>query len=190
MSKTTFVVSQVTRAIIGVVSNVKNIDLFGNDQIIIAKAEDLHVFSNAQLTELYNNVTGETKNVFKTSKLQSAEKVFAAMEASDLEKLILLDIKEEEKIVEVAAALPESKPKIRDSKLQRMAAAFRQRTESGDYKEWTIKELMEVCSKEKDPLTDGMAHQYISIIRSPSDRFQMPILKNKETKTYKHNPAV
>jgi len=71
--------------------------------------------------------------------------------------------------------------KVRDSKLQRMKAAFLMKEEDGSFKQWTVKELMEKCGT-----TERITHVYISILRSPTDRFRIGIDKNKETGTFVH----
>jgi len=169
-------------------------------------------FSSAELTSIYNAITGETRNLFKTSKTESMQKVWSALEALDLSALVQLDKIEEAKIEEAAleidkqeiAASAEIQPavdqvppvvagpkvrKVRDSKLQRMAAAFRVKDANGNYKPWTVKELMETCSKENSELSERIVHVYLSILRNPKDRFVMPITKDKDTGTFVYTPT-
>lgn len=173
---TIFILNTATGALAGVVGNLKNYELQA-DHIAVKTPADMINLSNAQLTTIYNAITGESKAQFKTAKTESTVKVFKAMEAADLTKLVKLDKKETTKVQ--AAADGERKP--RDSKLQRMAACFREQDSDGNYKHWTIKELMDRCGKgPDDPMTDKIAHQYISILRAKNDRFVMDITKHKD----------
>lgn len=172
------------------------------DQFFVTKASDLEALSNSQLTTMFNAITGETKSIFKTAKTQSAEKVYAALTALDISTLVKLDEVEEVKLdkqaetIATAAAVIEvdATPigpkirKVRDSKLQRMAAAFRIKDDAGNYKQWTVKELMEVCGKKDDPMTSDIAKVYISILRAKNDRFVMNIVKDKDTGAFVYSP--
>lgn len=181
MSKT-FVIAA-AGSIAGVVANIKSIAM--NDMIAVKSAADLEGQSLDMLTTIYNNATGEQKGRFKIAKAQAAAKVFAALEAMPVEKLIQLDPVEEKKVeTQAAVVATNGERKVRDSKLQRMAAAFRQQDDaSGAYKQWTIKELMEKCGT-----TEKITHQYISILRAQNDRFRMNIVKDKEAKTFVFQP--
>lgn len=184
MNKPTFIISA-TGSITGVVANVKNIQL--NDAIAVKKAADLAEQSLAQLTTIYNNATGKTVAKFSIAKDKAVEKVMAALEAMDVTALVQLDKTEQAKVDKKSkelAAQPGER-KVRDSKLQRMAAAFREVDGDGSHKLYTIKELMEKCGT-----TEKITHQYISILRAPSDRFVMNIVKDKEAKTFQFQPKL
>jgi hypothetical protein len=191
-----YIVNSNTMSVVGYVQNVEGVDA-KEDQILLNKPEDLHNLTNQQLTDLFNAMVkldkGDDAPVvakFKTAKEQSASRVFKTLEAIDVAKLIQLD-KVEEQVVEKQAtevakqqaedaAFDEAQPsgngkkirKVRDSKLQRMKAAFLTKEEAGDFKQWTVKELMERCGT-----SERITHVYISILRSPSDRFVMNIEK-------------
>jgi hypothetical protein len=169
-------------SIAGVVANIKNIAL--NDMIAVAAPKDMEAMSLELLTTIYNNATGETKGRFKIAKAAACDKVFAALEAMPVEKQIQLDKVEEKKIeAQAAVVATNGERKVRDSKLQRMAAAFRDMDDAGSFKQWTVKELMERCGT-----TEKITHQYISILRAPNDRFIMNIVKDKEAKTFQFQP--
>jgi hypothetical protein len=175
----TFIVTTLG-AIVGVVSNPKNIDL--GENLAIRKSADMELFSLDQLTAIYNNATGETKGKFKIAKSAAVEKVMATLEKMDVSQLIKLDADQQKKVVKQAkekvATLVDGERKVRDSKLQRMAAAFRE-VDGKKPKVWTVKELMEQCGT-----SEKITHQYISILRAPNDRFVMNIIKDKEAKTF------
>jgi hypothetical protein len=196
----TFIVSVADAKIVGYVVNQEAAKDKAGDDLIVSSAQDLEALSNQQLTELYNGLTGETKGTFKAAKADNASKVFDIMKAADLKELIQLDKVEEAKVEEQAQTLetqaaqqesPAAGPKVRkvrDSKLQRMKACFLEKDDNGDYKHWTIKELMERCGKPDDPMTERIANVYISILRSPTDRFVMPISKDKDKGTFVYAP--
>lgn len=181
-----YILNVATASLIGVVQSVKGFEL-KEDQKAIANVADLIGFSNGDLTTIYNNITGESKSIFKSAKMENCGKVFAALESLDMAKLVQLDKAESAKVKNQAAATGETaqpgERKVRDSKLQRMAAAFREQDEAGQFKNWTIKELMEKCGT-----TEKITHQYISILRAKNDRFIMDITKNKEAKTFQYTP--
>lgn len=184
MSKNTFIISA-DGSITGVVASVKNITL-AEGQIAIKKADDFakHDLSLAQLTAIYNNATGKSVNKFSCAKAAAIEKTMAALEAMDVTALVQLDKNEQAKVKTAAAkSTGTGERKVRDSKLQRMAAAFRETDGDGKHKVYTIKQLMEKCGT-----TDKITHQYISILRAPSDRFVMNIVKDKEAGTFQYQP--
>lgn len=162
----------------------------GENLIAVSAATDLEHLDLNALTMIYNAVTGEAKSKFKISKVQAAAKVFAAIEQQDFTKLIQLDAVEKTKVEKRAkratmeVVVEGTTRKVRDSKLQRMAAAFREVQDgTAEHKLWTIKELMEKCGT-----TEKITHQYISILRAQNDRFVMNITKNKEAGTYQFQP--
>jgi len=181
-----YILNTATHSLIGVVQTAKGFDL-KEDQKVVANVADLLGFSNSELTSIYNNITGETKSTFKSAKMENCSKVYSALEGLDISKLVQLDKAESTKVKNQAAATGETaqpgERKVRDSKLQRMAAAFREQDEAGNFKHWTIKELMEKCGT-----TEKITHQYISILRAKNDRFIMDITKNKEAKTFQYTP--
>jgi uncharacterized beta-barrel protein YwiB (DUF1934 family) len=181
MTKSTFIIAA-SGSISGVVANVKNVAL--NDAIAVKKADDMAALSLDTLTAIYNNATGKTVGKFKIGKAAACEKVMAALEAMDVSKLIQLDKQEQAKVDTQAktVAAGTGERKVRDSKLQRMAAAFREEKD-GVYSQWTIKQLMEKCGT-----TEKITHQYISILRAQNDRFRMNIVKDKEAKTFQFQP--
>ncbi len=84
------------------------------------------------------------------------------------------------------AEIKSAKPrKVRDSKLQRMAQAFKTQNEDGTYKKWSIEELMTQSGVSKK-----IAGVYISILRSASDRFQMQIEKDVTSGMYSYSPEI
>ena len=199
MTKSTIIALNIaTGSIAGFVTSKEAVK--GENLIAVSAATDLEHLDLNTLTMIYNAVTGETKSKFKISKIQAAAKVFAAIEQQDLAKLIQLDATEKAKVAKRAKAEKVAKRatmevvvegtvrKVRDSKLQRMAAAFRETDENGEHKVWTIKELMEKCGKAGQPLTEKIANQYVSILRAQNDRFVMNIVKNKETGTLQFQP--
>lgn len=199
MTKSTIIALNIaTGSIAGFVTSKEAVK--GENLIAVTAATDLEHLDLNTLTMIYNAVTGETKSKFKISKIQAAAKVFAAIEQQDLAKLIQLDATEKAKVAKRAKAEKVAKRatmevvvegtvrKVRDSKLQRMAAAFRETDENGEHKVWTIKELMEKCGKAGQPLTEKIANQYVSILRAQNDRFVMNIVKNKETGTLQFQP--
>ena len=202
MTKSTIIALNIaTGSIAGFVTSKEAVK--GENLIAVTAATDLEHLDLNTLTMIYNAVTGETKSKFKISKIQAAAKVFAAIEQQDLAKLIQLDATEKAKVAKVAKRAKAEKVakratmevvvegtvrKVRDSKLQRMAAAFRETDENGEHKVWTIKELMEKCGKAGQPLTEKIANQYVSILRAQNDRFVMNIVKNKETGTLQFQP--
>lgn len=190
-----FIVNPETLAIVGVVQNAEAAAAQHDDNmLVIESSKDLEGLSLQKLTDMHNAFAQQVPalllnppiNKFKIAKDKAAEKVFALLGQIDLTDLVKIDA-EEEKIVEdqakitaqaeIAAPPPtdangKKVRKVRDSKLQRMKAAFLERDEEGGLKKWTIKELMEKCGT-----TERITHVYISILRSPSDRFVMPIEK-------------
>jgi hypothetical protein len=201
----TFIVSVTEARIVGYVVNQDVAKEKAGEGLVVSSADDLEVLSNQQLTELYNGLTGESKGLFKSAKADNAKKVFEIMKAKDLAELVQLDKVEEAKVEEQAqnleiqeAATPASPEpsngagpkvrKVRDSKLQRMKACFLEKDDEGNFKHWTIKELMERCGKPDDPMTERIANVYISILRSPTDRFVMPISKDKDKGTFVYTP--
>lgn len=185
-----YIVNTSTMSIVGYVASAAEVSAVEN-QIVIEKPEDMDGLSLQQLTDLYNTLSkmakgDEHKDVpkFKVAKSQAIEKINGLFEKIDVSQLVQLDKKEEEvvenKAAEVtqqevadAAAEPGKKVrKVRDSKLQRMKAAFLMKEENGEFKQWTVKELMEKCGT-----SERITHVYISILRSPSDRFVMNIEK-------------
>lgn len=199
MTKSTIIALNIaTGSIAGFVTSKEAVK--GENLIAVSAATDLEHLDLNTLTMIYNAVTGETKSKFKISKIQAAAKVFAAIEQQDLAKLIQLDATEKAKVAKRVKAEKVAKRatmevvvegtvrKVRDSKLQRMAAAFRETDENGEHKVWTIKELMEKCGKAGQPLTEKIANQYVSILRAQNDRFVMNIVKNKETGTLQFQP--
>lgn len=158
-------------------------------QVVVGSATDLEGMSLQQLTDIFNGVSGAAPvGKFKIAKDKAAVKVYAALTAIDTATLVQLDAETEKKVedtakiiaqeeVAAAAAAPldangKKIRKVRDSKLQRMKAAFLTTEEDGSFKQWTVKELMEKCGT-----TERITHVYISILRSPSDRFVMNIEK-------------
>ena len=175
----TFIINPANLSVAGLVNSVKGKSVNGFDlgsNVAVKSAFDLEQFSNAQLATLFNGVTGKTVKTFSTAKSASAAKVFAALEAVDVSTLVRLDAETKAKI-EKAAEAGAGVRKVRDSKLQRMAACFRESKKDGTPKQFTIAELIERCSKPDDEMTDKIAHQYISILRNPSDRFVIKIAK-------------
>lgn len=212
-----FIISVDEARVVGYVENSEAASDKADGNLIVESASNLEGLSNAQLTNLYNGLTGENRGIFKAAKTDNAQKVFEALMAKDLADLVQLDKAEETKVDEQSQNLetqetppPEAPPvveqsqvaeqppvangdapkvrKVRDSKLQRMKACFLEQDENGEYKTWTVKELMERCGKPNDPMTERIAHVYISILRSPTDRFVMPISKDKEKGTFKYTP--
>lgn len=137
-------------------------------QLVVSAATDLHGMSLGEMTKLYNTVTGEAKGTFKCSKAHAAEKVFAAMQTADFSALVAQDTTTKTKVerkAKVKAANTEPKErKVRDSKLQRMAAAFREQDENGAYKVWTVEQLMEKTGAEFD-----VVKVYLSVLKRPTD---------------------
>ncbi len=151
----------------------------GKDVVAVKTASDLEKFTNGQLANIYNSATGSNVSPFKTSKAASAAKVFAALAAVTGTGKTTPKAKATPKAGKTtpkAKATPKatSEKKVRDSKLQRVAAAFREIDKNGAPKQFTIADLMKKCG-----VTKNIAHQYISILRSPSDRFVMKIEKTK-----------
>lgn len=180
----TFIVSTSPAKIVGYVQNAEIAKEKAGDNLVVNSKEDLSSLSSEQLIRLYSSIT-----LSETQTPVSAGYVFDAMKNTDIASLVQLDKSETAAVEKSATTLVDAKGrKVRDSKLQRMAAAFRQQDENGAYRIWTIKELMEKCSKEKDPLSERIAHVYISILRAQNDRFVMNIVKNKDTGTFQYQP--
>jgi hypothetical protein len=178
---TAFILNTQTASIVGFALSAAAAAEKAGENLVVSVSTDLEGLTNTQLTTLYNAFTGETKNQFKTSKSDSAKKVFAALEAMDITAMVQLD-KAEEKIVEVQAAKVEvaaagkKARKIRDSKLQRLKALFLQKNEAGEYKSYTIKELMELTAKSsapEDAVSQGVVNVYLSILRAPKFFFMV-----------------
>lgn len=200
----TFIINVSNSSIVGFVQNAAVAAEKAGEHLVVSSAIDLQSLSNSELTALYNAATGETRSTFKTAKTESTVKVFNALSQMPIGTLTQLDASDDSKITAAAETLPAGTApaasdkidgpkvrKVRDSKLQRMKAAFLQQDEHGKYKIWTIKELMEVCSKSDDPMSERIAHVYISILRSPTDRFIMNIAKVQaegEVATYFYSP--
>jgi hypothetical protein len=182
-----FIINTNTNAVVGFVQNIAVAsEKAGQEHLVVNEAKDLEGLSLQQMTDMYNALSGEAPvGKFKVAKSAAATKVFALLSKLDTTTLTQLDA-EAEKVVEekakeiqqqeVAAATigPDGKKvrKVRDSKLQRMKSAFLTTNEDGSYKQWTVKELMEKCGT-----SERITHVYISILRSPSDRFVLNIEK-------------
>jgi hypothetical protein len=117
--------------------------------------------------------------------MEAARKVMSVLTADKFSPIITLDDNAKAAIAKtmpVEAVEPKVR-KVRDSKLQRMAAAFRELVTSGNEKgqphAWSIQELMERCGT-----SELQTHVYISILRNPKDRFVMNIMKDTETKRF------
>jgi hypothetical protein len=182
MSKQLFIINSTTGSLSGVVASVKNLDL--TNSIAVSAPDDLTVLSLGTLTTIFNSVTGESKGTFKIAKAKAVTLVFDALKAVDVTSLIHLDKAEQKAVVEQSAkvATPGVR-KVRDSKLQRMAGAFRSQDDAGAFKQWSVKELMEKCGT-----TEKITHQYISILRAKNDRFVMDIVKDKALNTFVFAP--
>lgn len=187
----TFVINTQNASIVGFVQNMEVASDKAGEHLCVNTAKDLEGLSLQQLTDLFNAYSGVAPvGKFKVAKDKAAEKVFKLLSGLDTATLVQLD-KEAEKVVEQQAeviAQEEAKQaevqdgaaapngpkvrKIRDSKLQRMKAAFLMKDDNGNFKQWTVKELMEKCGT-----SERITHVYISILRSPSDRFVMNIEK-------------
>lgn len=185
-----FIINAQTSSVVGFVQNIAVAsEKAGQEHLVVNVAADLEGLSLQQLTDIYNNISGQPAvGKFKVAKDKAAVKVFNTLTAVDPATLVQLDAEAEKKVedtakiiaqeeVAAAAAAPvdangKKIRKVRDSKLQRMKAAFLTTEEDGSYKQWTVKELMEKCGT-----TERITHVYISILRSPSDRFVMNIEK-------------
>lgn len=201
MTKSTIIVlNMTTGSIVGTFSNIENAKAasLSPEQIVVQNARNLEILDLGTLTRIFNAVTGENKSKFKISKAQASAKVWAAIENQDISTMLSLDPVQVEKVKKQAKAVKKAETmevvvdgkvrKVRDSKLQRMAAAFREQDENGQYKVWTVKELMEKCAKGNEVLTEKITNQYISVLRAQNDRFVMNIVKNKETGTFQYQP--
>jgi hypothetical protein len=195
-----FIINLQASTVVGFVQNIAVAGEKGGEHLVINVSKDLEALSGQQLTDLYNALSPDAKiTKFKISKDKAAEKVFSLITSLDMSTLVQLD-KDEEKVVETkseeiaakeeVAAIVDGKKvrKIRDSKLQRMKAAFLSKDESDSFRPWTVKELMEKCGT-----TERITHVYISILRSPTDRFIMNIEKSganepDKTPTFVYKP--
>lgn len=191
MNQATFILNVAGLAVIGYVQNAAVAKEKAGEHLVVSEAKDLEGLNLQQLTDLFNTFEGgEPIGKFKISKDKAAAKVFAQMQAMDIATLTQLDTGEEAKIETQAAAQPAG-PKVRkerDSKLQRMKHAFLEKDDDGNYKQWTVPELMAKCGKQGDPMTERIATVYVSILRSPTDRFIMNIVKNKDTGAFTYDP--
>ena len=167
--------------IAGFVSAIKGMDL--TDKLAVRKATDLEALSNPQLVSIYNTATGKSLKSFSAAKNVNAERVFAALQEMDVTTLTKLDAGN---VTKITAAAGERK--VRDSKLQRVKAAFEKLDKDGNYRHLTIAKIMKECSKADSEVTEKIAHQYISILRAQNDRFIMNIVKDKEAGTYQYQP--
>jgi hypothetical protein len=71
------------------------------------------------------------------------------------------------------------------NKLQTLHAAFNEKNESGEYKTWTIQELMERTGG-----VEQVTIALISILRAPAERFKMRIVKIGNTYQYRPLPTL
>lgn len=189
-----YIVNTATATIAGFATSAKHVA--PADHIMVSAPEDMAEVSLQDLTNLYNAVTGKTQGKFKIAKLEAAKKVIAAMDEAVKAGTIA-------KVDEVKVAKPQAKAltkgddvtkmskkakeviegaepkvrKVRDSKLQRMAAAFRELKRDGTPRHFTIAELMA-----KAGTAEPQTHVYISILRNKDDRFVMDIVKTEDKK--------
>lgn len=178
-----FIINIANLAVVGFVQNPAIAAEKAGDNLVVNTAKDLEGLSLQQMTDMVNAWSGEEPiGKFKIAKDKAAARVFALLTSLDTGLLTQLDKEEEQKVetqakivaqADAAAAADGKKPrKERDSKLQRMKHAFLTKNEDGSYKPWTVKELMEKCGT-----TERITKVYISILRSPTDRFVMSIEK-------------
>jgi hypothetical protein len=204
-----FIINPENMSIVGFVQNAAVAAEKAGSNLVVAQAKDLESLSLQQMTDLYNKYSNKDPiGKLKVSKADAAAKAYGAMFCNvDTTKLVQLD-KAEEQVVEKKASEQAAQAKIdaadaaqtaggakkerkvRDSKLQRMKAAFLQKDEAGNYKIYTIPELIAICGKPNDPMSERIANVYISILRSPKDRFIMNIEKfgDGDNKTFRYNP--
>lgn len=182
---TAFIVSKSLTQVFGYVEDASNATKLANGNLIVFSAECLHAFSIDALKSLFSLASDDENMKNSLSALtieQASEIVFNALTAATPDKFIKLEEQAKNKT-------KEAKPrKVRDSKLQRMATAFRMTNEDGSPKSWSLEELVNHSGVSK-----RIASVYISILRSPTDRFKMSIAKtsvdNVDRYTYQAKPA-
>jgi hypothetical protein len=186
-----FVVDCASNSIISVVEHMKNVpqekyaEWSENNFKFISIPSDFELLTFEQLTSMYDAITERRHGVFQGTHAEFATKLFNELMALSAIKKFGHDINLED-CESAAITLPEVKVrKVRDSKLQRMKASFLTKNEDGTFKEWSVKDLMEKCDT-----TERITHVYISTLRSPTDRFTMNIVKNKETNLFVYVPIV
>jgi hypothetical protein len=170
------VIDCTNNSIVEFVEDVKNLSLekyaefAENNFKFVCIPFDLEQFTDEQLTGLYNTLTNQAHAELTGTKTKRAKKVFDELIAHNTASVVEQDKK---------------KRKVRNSKLQRMKAAFLSKNEDGSYKAWSVKALMETCDT-----TERITHVYISTLRSPTGRFVMDITKSKDDNLFTYVPKV
>ncbi len=184
---TSFVINTMSNAIVGCVSKSDAIDL-APDTILVSSGEELEqlqIVSNVKnLMIPYFEAEAMDKMFFNMQEPHDIKEVsricygyLSLLMESNPEKFLNLNPEDES---EIKATKPR---KIRNSKLQRMATAFKLKNDDGTFKKWSIEELMTQSGVSKK-----IAGVYISILRSQSDRFRMSIEKDITSGLYSYSP--
>lgn len=185
-----YIINPASATVTGFVTSAKHVA--PTNHIMVSAPEDMSEVSLQDMTNLYNSVTGKSQGKFKIAKIEAAKKVIAAMDVATKAGTILnIDevkaskpktkvltkgddvTKLSKKAKEVIEASEPKVRKLRDSKLQRMAAAFREVRRDGSPKLFNAAELMERTDIKKE----SQVSVYISILRKKTDRFVMDIVK-------------
>lgn len=162
-----YILNKALTQVIGYVESISVAEKIAKGNLIVAGIECLKAFSDSTLTSLILSLEPSLEIDAKDDLPFLA---FKTLQETDQSVFLKLDDK----------GFKEAKPrKIRDSKLRKMEAAFMIQEPNGEYKKWTIEELMELSDTDK-----RIAGVYISILRSASDRFKMIINKCTTNKTY------
>lgn len=168
-----YILNKALTQVIGYVGSMAVAEKIAKGNLIVAGAECLKAFSDSTLTALILSIEPSLEIDAKDDLSILA---FETLQETDQSVFLKLDDQA------VEAAKPR---KVRDSKLQRMAKAFKLQEPDGTYKKWTIEELM----KHSDT-TKRIASVYISILRSTTDRFNMAITKCATNGTYQFTPEM
>lgn len=188
-----FVIDPVKCTVVGFVANPKIAAEKAGYNHVVQQAKDLEDLSMGTLGDLRRAFSDGALKPFEngTKRTEAAQEVYDLLLQKDIAEMIQLDAEEkaqvetQAKVKKSADASQPKERKVRDSKLQRMAAAFREQDENGHYKLWTIEELEQRCGT-----TGTVTKGYISILRAQNDRFVMPITKFEEVEATENTPAL
>jgi hypothetical protein len=149
-------------------------------KVLIGKAEDLLNFTKARLLKLYNAVNATDKTETNMTEEQLAERIFKKMAihfdrtATDFKVARVIDGKIVERhfnIIDTPA-----NTEVRNSRLNRMAQAF-----VDNKKGLAIDEIRMIVGD----MTEQTTGQYLTVLSSANDRYNMNIVKDGENGIYK-----
>lgn len=163
--------------------------------------DNLSGFSNKQLTDFYNSITGENREAFKGHYISVCTEVFKAIKKHCENPELFLQLDQKTKRV-INSSAPKKKHLFEsNSKLVRLARLLSLRDENGEYCVFTAAEFMEYCNgssycnrkdlssrdNDKKKISKFQASQYISVLKDKNDRFFMNIVKF-QTGEYQFQP--